>query len=365
MWAIFEATLGSTMTVLILVLTSLLSGNDKELRVTEDLKSNWKIIIDGKFGPYGGHSDKTIHFSTDLKRTDGAFLLIQSKKKFYLFINSYLIVQTHKLKLSADSLGKIYGKNIFVSVHQSTGISDLSTQWLINTSRSQFYNPLRPAKTFQNFVLLAVLFLIILLTWLLRSNPQLTLDYLNVIKLFSFRHRDDSQFVLRITSSVNLLLYIFCSLLTALALLIAMNNSKELSISIDLESRSTEIFFVQWLIIALFIAGLLILKLGLASTLSILFEWRDTAGFQFFNFVRVLVLSLMLVGVISIFCFSMNINLNYYFLAKCFCTMLSMGAGLMFFKLLNRESSSPFHLFSYLCATEIFPLVILIKVFLF
>ena len=353
------------MIVLIFALASLLNGNEKELRVAEDLKTQWKIVGDGKMQTYDDRSVKTIHFKTDLTKRGESHLQIQSKAVFYLFINSSLIAKGHYFKLSADSLNKVYGKSIFVSIHQRQGITDLSTLWVMYQVKSQFHNPIRPSKSFQNFVLLSSLLLIILFTGLLQSNPQLTLDYLNFIKLFSFKHRDDSQFVLRVTSSVNLLFYFFCSLLTSLAILIAINNSQELSISISLKPNSTGEYMGQWLLISLLIAGLLMLKLGLASTLSMLFDWRDTAGFQFFNFVRVLVISLILIGVISIFCFSLNINLNYYFLVKCFCVMLSAGAGLMFFKLLNRESASPFHLFSYLCATEIFPLVILIKVFLF
>jgi len=102
------------------------------------------------------------------------------------------------------------------------------------------------------------------------------------------------------------------------------------------------------------------------SIIDITFVWvEEHSWISIFQFHPVLVTSLFLIGGVSILCFSTGINVNYYFLVKCFCLMLSIGAILMFFKLLNRESTRVFHLFSYLCATEIFPLVILIKVFLF
>jgi hypothetical protein len=353
------------MVVLIFALASLINGNGKEFRVVEDLRPQWRIIGEGKFHKYQGQSTKTIHFSLDLSKNGTFFLQIQSKTNFYLFINSSLITSGQHLKINADSLKQLYGKNVFASIYQNQSIKDLSIQWVVYENKSQFYNPLLPGKSFQNFVLLSTLLLVILFTGLLRSNPQLTVDYLNVIKLFSLKHRDDSQFVLRITSSVNLLFYFFCSLLTSLAILIAIHNTTYLSSLMDIGSKTTGEHMIKWFLVSLLIFGLLMMKLLLASTFSMLFDWRDMAGFQFFNFVRVLVISLMLIGVISIFSFSMNINLNYFFLVKCFCALLSFGAGLMFFKLLNRESATPFHLFSYLCATEIFPLVILIKVFLF
>ena len=107
------------------------------------------------------------------------------------------------------------------------------------------------------------------------------------------------------------------------------------------------------------------LKLILVSGVSLLFGWRDTAGFQFFNFIRGLVVALLLIGTVSILGFSLRFGVDYYFLVKCFFVMLAINAILIFFKLLSRESTSAFHLFSYLCATEIMPLLILTKVFLF
>ena len=352
------------MVVLIFAFLSLVNQNIKELYVKEDLQQRWKILQDGKLVNFDNHQSKTVHLPLKLKEDEG-FLRIHSQEDFYLFINSDLITKSRSLMLSVDSLKKKYGEVFFVSIYQSNGVRQLTTQLVKYEFISQYYNPLRPDRSFNNFILLATILLIILFTALLYSNPQLTWDYLNITKLFSIKRRDDSQFVLRVTSSVNLLFYFFCSLLTSLALITAAHFSEAMSFLIQSNYQNVIHYAGQWFLISFLIAGLLMLKLGLALLTSLLFGWRNTAGFQFFNFTRVLVTSLFLIGGVSIFCFSMGINMNYYFLVKCFCLMLSTGAVLMFFKLLNRESTSVFHLFSYLCATEIFPLVILIKVFLF
>ncbi|HEV8512709.1 MAG TPA: DUF4271 domain-containing protein, partial [Cyclobacteriaceae bacterium] len=99
--------------------------------------------------------------------------------------------------------------------------------------------------------------------------------------------------------------------------------------------------------------------------IALLFGWRDITGVQFFNFIRVLMLSLALIAIVSLFCFSFGINANYFTLMKAGCMLLLMGAGLLYFKLQARTTFHSFHLFSYLCATEIFPLMILVKVLLF
>ncbi|HLZ16451.1 MAG TPA: DUF4271 domain-containing protein, partial [Cyclobacteriaceae bacterium] len=120
----------------------------------------------------------------------------------------------------------------------------------------------------------------------------------------------------------------------------------------------------QWIFLALAILGLLMAKLAFASLFGLMYGW-DIASFQFFNFVRVLILSLTLIAAISVFCFSLQIDINYFTLLRFGCLLMVLGAGLLYFKLQTRTSFHSFHLFSYLCATEIFPLVILVKVLLF
>jgi hypothetical protein len=336
-----------------------------KVQIAEDLQTRWKILSDGKFVDFDGRPTKTVHISIDLNKPTGHILTIQSHREFYLFINSTLLAKSKLLRFHADSLKRKYGKSVFISIHQPRGINHLSTQWVSQKEASPYENPIRPSRSFNNFVLISVLLLVIFFTSLLRNNPQLTLDYLNVIKLFAFKRRDDSQFVLRITSSVNLLFYLFCSLLTSLAIIVAVHFSENMSLSFTTDYPDVGGYFVLWSLLSLVIAALLMIKLGLAAVVSALFGWRDTAGFQFFNFIRLLVVSLVSIGIVSILAASLKFEADYYLLLKCICILLMLGAFLMFFKLLNRESTSAFHLFSYLCATEILPLVILIKVFLF
>jgi hypothetical protein len=352
------------MRILFFSILSFVAQAQTKFQEAQDLQSQWKVLHDGKLTNYDGQLTKTVHLSIQLKK-DEEFLEIRSKEKFYLFVNSSLISKSNHMLLNADSLKRKFGSTFIVSIHQREGINQLSTKWVFHKMANPYEKLIRPNRLFNDFVLMASVLLVIFFTSLLRSNPQLTLDYLDVVKLFSFKRRDDSQFVLRITSSVNLLFYFFCSLLTSLALMIAVHFSDGMSLSFKTDYSTTVGYLGVWFLLSLIIIGMMMIKLGLAAAISVLFGWRDTAGFQFFNFIRVLVISLLVIGIVSILGFSMRFNVDYYFLVKSFCAMLVLGAILMFFKLLNRESTSAFHLFSYLCATEILPLVILIKVFLF
>jgi len=349
----------------ILTFIFLFADPQKELRTAEDLQSRWKVLREGKLVGYEGNLTSTIYVNLNLEKTAGRYVEIQSPKEFYLFINACLMGKSKSWTLNADSLTKKLHGRISLSVYQPNGIDQLTTRVMFFQEAGLYDDPIRPNRSFNNFILLAVAALIIFFTALLRSNPQLTTDYLNFRKLFTFKRRDDSQFVLRITSSVNLLFYFFCSLLASLALIVAVHFSEGMSITFPTTYTNVGSLFAVWLVVTLVIAMVIMSKLFIASGVALLFGWRDTAGFQFFNFIRGLVVALSLIGVISILGFSFRINIDYYFLVKCFFVMLAGNAILMFFKLLNRESTSAFHLFSYLCATEILPLLILTKVFLF
>jgi len=355
------------MLAFIFAFASVLVGNDQEFQVEKDFKTECKIIADGKFENYSGQETTTVFVPIDFSKTESTFLQIKSEEGFNLFISSQLVAKAKTILLNTDSLKEKYGNKFLLSVYQKRGIEDLSIQLVSVKKIDPDFNPLRPSNSFSNFIIIVTLLLFIFFTALLRTNTQLTLDYFNVIKLFSTRNmRDDTQFVLRITSSPNLVFYAFCGMLTSLALLIAARFSTYgLSFLTDFQ-KSTAWYMGQWILIALAVSTLFLIKLGFVDLWVKLFGWKkDTAGFQFFNFIRMWVLALFVMGAISIFCFSVGINVNYYTLVKCFCVMLAVGVVLIYLKLLARDEISTFHLFSYLCASEIFPLVILIKVLLF
>lgn len=54
----------------------------------------------------------------------------------------------------------------------------------------------------------------------------------------------------------------------------------------------------------------------------------------------------------------------FYFLLAAYCAFMMLSTLFLYFKLMTRTSSSVFHLFSYLCGSEIISMMILIKVLL-
>jgi len=313
----------------ILFLSAFQVGSEKELQIVEDLKPQLKTFKESILKQDLGSNTRDAHLVLDLSQHRGQYLLIESKKFFYLFINStFALKRKGLIRLSADSLRQKYSNSMFMSIYQKNGTSDLSVKWTILQPHDELYNPPRPLHVFSNFILVSSLTLIVFFTTLFRTNPQLTQDYLNLVKLFYLRDRDENQITLRITSSVNLLFYLFCSLLASLALITALYFTKEgLSFLTYPDFTTTTRYLAQWLILAMGILGALMAKLAFIALTALLFGWRDVTGVQFFNFVRVLILSLALIATVSLFCFSFGIHINYFTLLKAGCILLLMGAG--------------------------------------
>jgi len=346
--------IGRGILLLVLTVSSIQKGAEKEFQVIESLAPRMKIF----------NNPAARHLSINLTQKPGSYLRINSDENFYLFINSVFVAHGHSLMLRADSLKEKYPNVVFLSVYQKKNIDDLEIQWVSSAAHNGFYNPKRPVDSFSNFILIASILLIIFFTSLLRTNPQLTLDYLDVIKLFSFRESEDGLIALRITSSVNLLFYFFASMTISFVLITASHFTKD-NFSISSGIGTINSISWKWLVLSAGIFALLLLKLGLAAALAKLFDWKDIAGYQFFYFVRMLVLSLALFAIVSVAGFAFGMQVNFIKLIEAGCVMLLLGAVLLYFKLLARAPFRSFHLFSYLCVSEIFPLVILIKVLLF
>ncbi|HEV8512076.1 MAG TPA: hypothetical protein VGQ59_02305, partial [Cyclobacteriaceae bacterium] len=325
-------------------------GPEKEIQVVEDLKPQLKTFKESTLKEDLDSDSREAHIVLDLSLHRGQDLLIESKNAFYLFINStFVLKQKGPIRLNADSLRQKYSNSIFISIYQKNGTKDLSVKWTIQQSHDELYNPPRPLLVFSNFILVSSLTLIIFFTALFRTNPQLTQDYLNFAKLFYLRDREENQITLRITSSVNLLFYLFCSLLASLALITALYFAKQgLSFLTYPSFITTGRYLWQWLFLALGVLAALMVKLAFVALIALLFGWKDITGVQFFNFIRVLILSLALIAIVSVFCFSFGIHINYFTLLKAGCILMLMGAGLLYFKLEARTTFHSFHLFSYL-----------------
>ena len=338
----------------------------------KDLRPHWLHYTDGNYQSVSispVNDLHTIYFYVKTPAFKGHYLSINSAEDWDLFVNGKLIFSGRDQLFSMDSLAHLYSQELFFGIHTSRGVVDLTTRIVLPTF-SQLAIPTvqsqRQPTFFRDYVILVTSFLLLFLLILFKTNSQLTLDYFSFAKIFSVQERNENLLASRITSSVNLLFYLFCALLTGFLLSVIYYFAGSYFLAAKLMGiNSLPGAFLIWLKLSLFILVLLASKLVIVLLFSLLFNFRETVSFQFFNFLRLVLFTSVMMALSSLvyFVFKGGQALFYEQLMVLALVLMSAGSVMVLIKMLARAPFSFFHLFSYLCASEIIPLVIIIKLF--
>ncbi len=341
--------------------------------LVKDLRPDWTVFDQYGYHPIGPQNPEklsTIYFSLDPTRYGGHHLYVQCPGKWQLFVGGKLIFSGRESALfNMDSLYTEFGRPLLVSVHSADGLRDGLTQLVLNggtLSQDTAEIQSRPPTFFRDFAIITSIFLLIFFLLLYRTNPQLTVDYFSFTKIFSASERNEMQLASRITSSVNLLFYLFCALLTGFLLsAIFYSAGPFFHAARPLQITSIGTAFFVWVKLSVFIFILLVAKLLIVLVFSILFNFRDTVSFQFFNFLRFVLFTGATMAVFSLLFFTFRVEAPVFYerLVVLGLVLLSAGSIVVLAKLLGKSRFSFFHLFSYLCISEFIPLVIIIKIF--
>lgn len=346
-----------------------LAQPDNQVSVLKNLQPQWMVYQDGKYEPYGNQSVNSIYFWIQPIQHQQSVLHIRSRHLFSFYVNHQLVLQRKgDVQIPVDSLMHAFQTPLLGSVYSDAGLHHLQTLITDHLPERDLELIKRKDSYFLNFCIIATIILVACFAVFLQTNPALTLDYLSVNKWFSFQDKDESKFTLRIASSVNLLIYLFGSSFLALTLLIAFRLAgNQFWLSQRFQVHSTTQAFGQWIWLSSIIFFLFILKLVWLAILTALFGFRDTVNFQFFNFIRMVLLAVSTIAFLCITFYILKVQQPYYFemLIYILSGIFAAGTLITYFKLLSRMPFHFFHLFSYLCASEIIPLLVLMKVFFY
>jgi hypothetical protein len=354
--------------ILFLVFAVDASGQEKFI-VKKDLQSEWLVNTENKYVAFG-QSEKpvnTIYFTVKPNNFKGDYLVLTGANHFSIMLNGELILdQIKKIVLSIDSLKKNYPESaFFFAVHQEQSITqaDLETnvQSKVIAATVLEKEHRRLETSFRDFVVTATLVLFIFLVGLIRLNPRLSSDYFSVTKLFSLRDSDIDQFYYRLTSG-NILFYVLTSLILAFYLIVIGQFVKIEVTELNMEGYSAHV--LTWLKVSVIIFALLFVKMFIVYVVASLFGVRDIAGLHFFNFIRLL---LIFIGILTLILATYHLLHGqqkdfYNFFLQALGWILGGWVILLFLKLTNRVRYTMFHLFSYICATEIIPFLLIVKV---
>jgi hypothetical protein len=348
-------------------------GAAQVLAVTsKDLRNQWMIFDGTNYQVIDSTSHPkltTVYIRVNAADYPHSKLAITSGKVFFVFINGKLIGE-HRgaLTLPLDSLVDVfYSPSLLIAVHQEKiNARELGVS-IVLPGKAIVKPPSleKPDSWFRDFVIAAGLIIMLLFLAVAQLNPKLASDYFSVVKILSLRDADDSQATARLTSTTNVQFYVTCSLLLGYYLLILFHHlPNHYALPVRFQANSFGTAFWQWIKLSSIILAFFLLKITLIFALTRLFGMRGMARVHFFNWVR---LMLIVFGSCTVIVFLYFINhgqqTTFFVVFLSLVSVTLIGWALLAFLKLNGKSEhSLFHLFSYICATEIIPLLITVKV---
>jgi hypothetical protein len=326
----------------------------------KDLSGDLLEFKDGSYVSADENSrGKAIYLSLKPSQFSNEFLRIRTDDRFTIFVNGKLAAADQTLGIyDIDSLRKKYGASDLLIGIYPLDVDASSVEIVSRRKAERAEVQLRSSSGFRDFAVIAILTLLILFTVLVRLNPKLTADYFSLNKIFSIRETDDTQLYTRITSSSNILFYIFCSMMVGFSLVLIFKYTS---------SQKTDSYFwvamLEWIKLSVIVLFIFFLKVTLVYSLSILFGIKGAGRIHFFYWIRVLVVtgSLVSIGMFLYFISRGQQTSVYEIFRWTITVVLILLIALVFLKLMRRAECSIFHLFSYICATEIIPFLITIK----
>lgn len=342
-----------------------------QLVIKKDLNQTWLMHDSSAYREFNSDAaTTTVYLKIPVKQFKTDYLIIRSQNPVSILLNNELLVDNlREAKLSIDSLSRgVASTDFFIAIHSTQPLSkDNLTTYLAAAVLYQTTSPeesyLKAKTVFRDFAITALLIMIIFLVSIIRLNPGLSSDYFSIRKIFSYRESEDDHYYYRVTSGT-ILFYVFTSLMVSLYLMIVVRFTDVKLGMQDIMAASYGMLIFIWLKIGVYILLFLFAKIIIIYLISLLFGIREIAGYHFFNFVRILLVTIGLLSLVLLIYFILHGQGQafYKFLYGTIPWILGLWIVLGFFKLASRVRHSAFHLFSYICATELIPFFIIIEV---
>jgi hypothetical protein len=333
-----------------------------------DLSKDWKSLVSGSYVAYDrSNGSDAIYFTLDANRFRSYDLEVSGVREFSVWINGKLIKQSPGglLRFDIDSLSDLYHTPMTVGLYAHKGLSRIKTTIIaFSTHAAGEEEMLRKKNYLRDFSTLGVIILVLGLLVMLRFNRRMLFDYFDFTKLLSLQERDESLVAGRITSRFSILIYIYLSAWCAYLFLVTFQHVGDDWIIIgDFTIKSVGDGFLKWGQLTVAVGLILFIKVSIVLSLAIVFRLREGGSIQVLNYFRLISFLLMVLSIILVFYFILTTKSPHYYENLIVITAWIMaGWGiLIFLKLLNKSNYSVFHLFSYLCASEFFPMIILFK----
>jgi len=364
---------GLNKTCLLLFLFLPLVMNGQDFLIEKDLRLDWTFYSDDAkqilpFLDDNSESPYAIHLNTSLDYGKGTYLRLEIPGKTSLFLgNKYIAHYPHKTTrlFSVDSLSShLKQDELHLTLYKGTGFSkppQSSIGFLHNTfDTSLDVNPikLREIGTQDDFLKIIVLLVFTFFVILYTLFPSELMDFYSMTNLITFRFTDTYLMKYRSITKIQTLIIVFQGTMLASIMFISLHYYNN-----PLEDTFIKGFppFLTWLTIVFATLGFMFLKYILISIVSILFGISERINFYFIEYLR---MAMIFYSVIFIILAYVIIN-HFYSIHDLLNTLIIIVISfnfvrfiMIYFKFRSNISIKNLHLFSYLCSTELIPMII-------
>lgn len=256
--------------------------------------------------------------------------------------------------------------SVFVVLHKDTGLLSSADITAIAHGESSGTNDkvILPVKRSidkrDHFILLFTIAFLVTTGFFRLQFSRIFRSFIDLNRVLSFRVRDEMVSGFRLLSTPSITIHMLVSMLAAFFLTIGQSYlSTEAAIAPTLSN-----YISEWVVYALLIMAFLLSKRFLIQIFGEIFQMRGAIYLQVFEYLRTIFILLsiaLFVYVLFFYLFGtasqwLISNMAGFAIAFLISVML-----LMFYKLAFETRYQKLHLFSYLCATEILPAILLIK----
>ena len=368
------------------VIDALAQSNSDQITEIADLKKEW-LTFDSQSKNYVPFIDGSklerpyIGFFLNIQDYQGMLLQCCVPNGTGIYIENSLVDYAtieECLLFDIDSLSNIYSKDqIFVSLYQHNFdskrfVTDIVVPSFENKetveSGLQMIFVGREPSLFTNFFIVVLLILMAFYAALLNLYPRVFREFFNFNKAFALKLKEEKVLTPSVFSRTNLLFFLGYGMVISFLGMVFWHMLDEIPAPfpfVDLSSFTG--LFQSWIKLSLLILIVLCLKYILIASIGTLFNHRIIAPRHFYDFYRLSHIFLFLIAILAIVLYIVLQNPPEVLFRALFyglVLLLSLRVVIIFLKLLDSASFRNFQLFSYLCTTEILPLVIGVNIFL-
>lgn len=348
-------------------------------QVVKDLKEGWlKVDKNNQYVPFieddGANDSPVVGALVDLQQYSGSSLLCIIPSGSSVLIEQQIIGHYDKAStifLGIDSLQQIYNRDqILISVYTPDKNYE-QLQLLIvkegGAGAGTQHTLLERADTsLEDFFIVGLLVLLASYAFQLNQYPKTFRKLYDLRKVFSFKIREETGKI-RLVNEANLVFLVHHCFLVAYLMVLLLSTSDVLNLSLVVNPpQSFYEFMLTWLELTVGVFLVIWLKYFTVMMFGALFGMRHLKYIHIFDFMRMSFIFwsiLFLVFALIYSGFTVSDSMYTTILVYVFITFAIGRIFILYSRLFTGTSFRNLYLFSYICTSEVIPLLIGIELF--